>query len=59
MLVELSLVYLTADGQSTSSSWFRAPLWAHHQIFILIFFLLIIALLFFLYGALSDEKTVL
>jgi hypothetical protein len=25
--LELSLVYFTADGQSTSSSWYRASLW--------------------------------
>jgi hypothetical protein len=32
---ELSWVYLTADCQSTSSSWYRAPLWGPWLIFIL------------------------
>jgi hypothetical protein len=35
--VELSWVYLTADGQSTSSSWYRAPLWGPWPDFILSF----------------------
>jgi hypothetical protein len=35
-IVELSWVYLTADGQSTSSSWYRAPLWGPWPDFILI-----------------------
>jgi hypothetical protein len=26
--VEFSWVYITAEGQSTSSSWYRAPLWS-------------------------------
>jgi hypothetical protein len=46
-LVELSWVYLTADSQSTSSSWFRTPLWGPWPDFILIFSLVSIALLFF------------
>jgi hypothetical protein len=37
--VKLSWVYLTADGQSTSSSWYRAPLWGPWQDFILILYL--------------------
>jgi hypothetical protein len=35
--LELSWVYLTADGQSTSSSWYRAPLWGPLPDFILSF----------------------
>jgi hypothetical protein len=45
---ELNLVYLTADGQSTSSSWYWALLWGRGPDFILILFLVTIALLFFL-----------
>jgi hypothetical protein len=44
----LSWVYLTADGQSTSSSWHRAPLWGPWPDFILILSLVTIALLIFL-----------
>jgi hypothetical protein len=33
---ELSWVYLTANGQSTSSSWYRAPLWGPWPDFILL-----------------------
>jgi hypothetical protein len=33
--VELSWVYITADGQSTSLSWYRAPLWGPWPDFIL------------------------
>jgi hypothetical protein len=35
--VELSWVHLTADSQSTSSSWYRAPLWDPWPHFILSF----------------------
>jgi hypothetical protein len=54
---ELSWVYLTADAQSTSSSWYRALLWGPWPDFILILSLATIALLFFLFCALSDERT--
>jgi hypothetical protein len=40
--------FLTADDQSTSSSWYRAPLWGPWPDFILILSLVTIALLFFL-----------
>jgi hypothetical protein len=42
-IVELSWVYLTADGQSTSSSWYRAHLWGPWPDFILILSLVAIA----------------
>jgi hypothetical protein len=54
---ELSWVYLTADGQSTSSSWYRAPLWGPWPYFILILSFVTIACFFFLQGALFDERT--
>jgi hypothetical protein len=54
---ELSWVYFTADGQSTSSSWYRAPLWGPWPDFIFILSLVTVALLFFLDGDLSDERT--
>jgi hypothetical protein len=47
--VEFSWVYLTADGQ--------APLWGPWPDFVVILSLMTIALFFFLYGALSDERT--
>jgi hypothetical protein len=37
LAVELSWVYLTADGQSTSSSWYRAPPWDQWPDFIVCF----------------------
>jgi hypothetical protein len=44
--IELSWVYLTADNQSTRSSWYRALLWGPWRDFILILSLVTIALLF-------------
>jgi hypothetical protein len=51
-----SWVYFTADCLFTSSSWYRAPFWSPWPDFILILSLVTIAL-FFLQGALSDERT--
>jgi hypothetical protein len=42
-LVELSWIYFAADGQSTSSSWYRAPLWGPWPDFILVLSLVTIA----------------
>jgi hypothetical protein len=47
MVVVVVVVYLTANGQSTSSSWYL----------IFVLSLVTITLLFFLQGALSDERS--
>jgi hypothetical protein len=54
--VELSWAYLTADSQSTSSSWYRAPFWGPWPDFIRILYLVTIALLFFLVPSLTTER---